>query len=56
VRSVVAARKRREYGWGGKILGGGKRRGEGVVGRNRGEKGGIKGEYGGEWAAELSHT
>ena len=29
MRSVVAAGKRREYGWGGKILGGGKRRGEG---------------------------
>jgi len=33
-----------------------KEEGRGVVERNRGEKGGIKGEYGGEWAAELSHT
>jgi len=33
-----------------------KEEGRGVVERNRGAKGEIKGEYRGEWAAELSHT
>jgi len=53
--------------WLGRARGGDMDRGEkywvvekeeerGVVERNRGEKGVIKGEYRGEWAAELSHT